>query len=208
MCSWWPDPFTVFAPQRCSFSLTSFCEGHTWKESYNPKDITSDTHFRTHSKSFQQSLRPQVLEKQLHFLSTPGTRSWEFIWPGHVPHPAEFLWNHPRTCSWWISKPPKPYHKVWICLPVISSIILADRHGVACSSLPHLQQHQEKQGHAPLTCQLIWFMQELTEEMQSKIPNKVCYLTISPQAVLAVKTGLTIGAQAGFQTWLTFPFAL
>lgn len=24
MCSWWPDPCTVLAPQRCSFSLTSF----------------------------------------------------------------------------------------------------------------------------------------------------------------------------------------
>lgn len=55
-------------------------------------------------QSFQQSLRPQVLEKQLHFPSTPGTCSWQFIWPKHVPHPRAPL-NCPRTSSWWISKP-------------------------------------------------------------------------------------------------------
>lgn len=39
--------------------------------------------------------------------------------------------------------------------------------------------------------------------MQSKIPNKVCYLTTSPKAVLAVRTGLTTGAQAVFSSCLT-----
>lgn len=36
----------------------------------------------------------------------------------------------------------KPYHKIRIRLPVISSVILTDRNGVPCSSLPHLQHHR------------------------------------------------------------------